>query len=145
MTLSSSLLTLFWMQALGVSTVANYLSSFALITDVIKTEYNLSVGIALLLCFFFLCLRPSVEFLTLIVQYRFYFKNMIDSKMFIFFGDKSLGKTGLKVSHMWISYIFARDICWCFCWWYCPPFCEIFLNYEVVGFQPRTLTTPDLG
>ena len=33
--------------------------------------------------------------------------------------------------------------CCCCCYW--PPVCEVCPNYEVVEFQPRTLTTPDLG
>ena len=35
--------------------------------------------------------------------------------------------------------------CCCFCCWYCPPVREVFLNYEVVEFQPQTFTTLDLG
>ena len=33
----------------------------------------------------------------------------------------------------------------CCCCWYCPLAREVCPNYEVAGFQPRTLTTPDLG
>ena len=35
------------------------------------------------------------------------------------------------------------DDCCCCCYW--PPVREVCLNYEVMDFQPRTLTTPDLG
>ena len=31
------------------------------------------------------------------------------------------------------------------CFWYFQPVREVFLNYEVVDFQPQTLATPDLG
>ena len=34
-------------------------------------------------------------------------------------------------------------VCVCVCYW--PPVREIFPNHEVMIFQPRTLTTPDLG
>ena len=33
-------------------------------------------------------------------------------------------------------------VCVCVCYW--PPFHEVFPNYQVVMFQPRALTTPDL-
>ena len=29
--------------------------------------------------------------------------------------------------------------------WYWPPVCDVCPNYEVVDFQPQTLTTLDLG
>ena len=35
--------------------------------------------------------------------------------------------------------------CCCCCCWYFPPVHRVCPNYEVVGFQLRTLTTPDLG
>ena len=35
--------------------------------------------------------------------------------------------------------------CFCCCCWYCAPVREVCPNFEVVGFQPRTLNTPDLG
>ena len=33
----------------------------------------------------------------------------------------------------------------CFCCWYCPSVHEVCPNYEVVDFQPQTLTTMELG
>ena len=80
--------------------VTTSISLCASITDVINTDYYPAVGLddySLLMNF--LCLLPSAQFLTLIVPFRFYCKDTIDSKTSIFFfGEKSLGKTGLKMS-----------------------------------------------
>ena len=52
-----------------------------------------------------ICAISSPVFLS-----RFYFNNMIDSKnSTLLFGDKSLGKTSLKVSRMFICSISDRD------------------------------------
>ena len=39
----------------------------------------------------------------------------------------------------------VRVPCCCCCCWYFPPVREVCPDYEVVGFHPWTLTTPDLG
>ena len=74
------------MKALGMSTVFASLFSCASITEVINTDSNFSFGVAASsFLVVFLCMHPSVRFIPLIVPSRFSFKNMIDSKTYIFF------------------------------------------------------------
>ena len=77
----------------------------------INTYYNIFAGIYYYYLFVgYLCLRPSGKFLPLIVMSSLSFNNMIDFKTYLLFcGEKSLGKTGLKVSCMFICSISYRD------------------------------------
>ena len=92
-----------------MSTVTISLDLCAMITDVINTDYNIAVADATSYLLVILFWHASAQILPLVVLYRFSFDNIIDSKRSHFLcGDKSIGKTGLKVSCIYICYISVR-------------------------------------